>query len=348
VDEAQDQPMVVVGILRAYRDAWGIVLLGDSQQGINGWMGACNGMRALWSLYTPEQRREFVLSYSFRFSLDVADRLLNKMFADVHPLTTPIRSAATHTTRIVSLATEQEAHERKCWDARLAGTNTEAAPTPWSLASHVLDTCRGMGSADTCAIVSRTQLELVELVEQLGQANSDATRAPVSFYCCPSVLAAMHELLRKARLPTDDACDTHKRYAFVRGDDDEDAASDESLRTFLRCRPNQAAFVARLQEALCHCVTDATQAHLHLYTTHSCKGLEWTHVYLTDDLSACLAALEAHAKKAAVTEADKETLDHLSLLYVAMSRVRRTLYLPASLHRLASATSLRTMVAASA
>jgi hypothetical protein len=340
MDEAQDLTEVMLEIIKIQKDNCCLITVGDTRQTINQWNNTCDAMKLLRQYYTDNQRVLLHLTETFRFSQQLADAI-NWLFQCFDPLDKPVVS-----------------HVKE---------STELLPTPATdslkLIAEIMEEVKRSPDRRV-GIISRTKAQAIELIENFasvadGSNLSNSRQTRLRFSCCGSIKIALQTIVKLSQMT-----DQQLHLELTKAEENENLERVETIEALLK-KKNRKRYAAELQTIMGF-QTSQEQCNVFMTTAHSAKGDQYDVAFLLPDFERTIQEMiddkkqfdELHKQhpteqsskltnsasntsmttttfKNAKTEGqDKFQADtaNLNLIYVAISRARRKLYLPPILY----------------
>jgi len=358
IDEAQDVFPVVFDLLR--RQNWAIILIGDSRQQINKWLGNSNSMGSV----SHALMSRFVLSQSFRFGNNIA-RFVNGIFDLSEPLDRPM-TGLEKWTRVdclhrlnTQVADEEGYDEDYSDDDDDDGASNGKDPDIIRLSSTSNDAARWSDMADDedFVVIARHNMALIEtMISMIPRLRTYLdTATPTRLRLANSLRDALHRMCA--------LCECDSKSLNNQLDVAQDERDDTMARRIQYVLDRDCALLHRqLSFLISVCVQDDASSSssngnfrtCHLTSAHSSKGLEWRTVLIHHDLELCMfralgimigsfsrltrpcdvrAFLRRHLQETNEASLDMDTV---FLVYVAITRCMTRIMMPSVMYQLYS------------
>jgi F-box protein 18 (helicase) len=318
LDEAQDSNPVTLAILENQKSRSSTILIGDKNQAIYGWRGAKDAMGKYESVAS------LPLTQSFRFGQNIA-ATANRVLKTLQKSTTKLRGtdlpdSVKLTPNFPELIQKKEAIKPLTYIAR---TNATLFDKALFLAEGGLNYhFHGTKSENNWDPSSIYKLNDLKDVYHLWCGNLQAIKNPyIKIYGNYTNLknAAFAENFQEELLPSQRTSVSKNPSSSKNGDTE--------LQFLCRLVEKYKHRVPSLTQTLKdHCVgppTSKDQNIITLTTAHRSKGLEWDNVEIADDFIKNKSGLS-----------EKQFLEEANLLYVAITRAKKNLSLPPTIHKL--------------
>lgn len=301
LDEAQDCFPVMMEVMMNQNVAYMVV--GDSNQSILGWIHAKNAITNLCNRIPKEHQIHFTLSESFRFGPSIA-KLCNNLFEKMkHPVAKPFSSHRVPDTVIVECPTSV---------LQMA-----------SQFSIVLNS-KKIPKSESIAVISRTKSDILEFI------NCCIEESHFNFKCSPAVKEDLDQVIEWGSM--NDAELRQKinqiQYQIVMNSTDDELKSKCKMMEYVRDKAERKEFCGKLK-ALIHPRINTTSKEdridIYIMTCHACKGLEFDHVFVL--------GLHKELETLQQNSIEKSYEDALFLMYVTITRCKKSLYLPSNIYQ---------------